>query len=183
MGTITPAPGTHYYVVGDSLDLDVVPNDGYYLYALQLNLSHPLYGTLFDTVYTSVDELVEDNELGGLVQEFMMGYVITVNAIFQPNGHTPEVYTVTVNYDQTRGTVTGMGEYVEGTSACLTATAYNGYEFIAWVENGDTVSTHTAYTIDNIDRNHTLTAVFEPKTGIDDVEAAVPRASKLSSST
>ena len=171
MGTITPAPGTHYYVVGDSLDLDVVPNDGYYLYALQLNLSHPLYGTLFDTVYTSVDELVEDNELGGLVEEFMMGYVITVNAIFQPNGHTPEVYTVTVNYDQTRGTVTGMGEYVEGTSACLTATAYNGYEFIAWVENGDTVSTHTAYTIDNIDRNHTLTAVFEPKTGIDDVEA------------
>ena len=46
------------------------------------------------------------------------------------------------------GTVTGAGEYEEGTEATLTATANEGYEFVNWTENEEEVSTNAEYTFE-----------------------------------
>ena len=56
-------------------------------------------------------------------------------------------FTVTLNVnDETMGTVTGAGRYVEGASVTITA-AYNaGYTFVNWTQNGEVVSTNATYT-------------------------------------
>ena len=178
-GTITPAPGTHYYVEGDVVTFGVQPNDGYYLYALQASISYPLYGIHIDTIFTSMEDFLEDMDSVIVVDEEMIGLEITLHAIFQPNGQVPTEYTVTVNYNATMGNVLVNGEPVangtpvtvlEGSSISFTANAYNNYEFVAWVDNGDTVGRQTVYTINNIDATHSVTAVFQPTTGIANVD-------------
>lgn len=174
MGSITPAPGTHYYTLGDTAFLSFQPNPGYYVYAVQLSQTHPLYGTIVDETITDTAELAE---MVGVVDTLVVddaelyGLVYTVNVIFAAVGTQPNIYNITVGYDITKGTVTGDGPYVEGSSATLSAIAFDGNEFVAWVENGDTVGRNTVYTIDNITADHHLTAVFVTKTGIEDVDA------------
>ena len=46
---------------------------------------------------------------------------------------------VTVN-DSTKGSVEGAGVYEEGTTVTLTATANEGYEFVHWIVDGDTLT-------------------------------------------
>ena len=46
------------------------------------------------------------------------------------------------------GTVTGAGEYEEGTEITLTATPNEGYEFVNWTENEVEVSTNAEYTFE-----------------------------------
>nr|MCR5039046.1 leucine-rich repeat protein [Bacteroidales bacterium] len=53
--------------------------------------------------------------------------------------------TATVN-PEGAGTVTGVGNFMPGTTATLTATANSGYVFRAWTLNGETVSTDNPYT-------------------------------------
>ena len=43
------------------------------------------------------------------------------------------------------GTVSGMGEYENGSTCTLTATANEGYTFLYWTENGQQVSSNVAY--------------------------------------
>ncbi len=176
-GTITPAPGTHYYTVGDEVSFDVQPNDGYYLYSLQVSMS--AFGETFDTVFTSYEDFVAEMDSVLVVEEDMLGATISIHANFQPNGVTPEEYTVTVNYNATMGNVLVNGQaadngssitVTEGSSVSFTANAYNNYEFVAWVDNGDTVGRETIYTINAIDATHSVTAVFREKVGIADVE-------------
>ena len=45
------------------------------------------------------------------------------------------------------GTVTGAGNYNNGTSVTLTATPNSGYDFVNWTKNGEEVSTSTSFTI------------------------------------
>lgn len=60
------------------------------------------------------------------------------------------------------GDTTGAGSYTYGSSVTVTATAYNGYAFLRWTENGTTVSSNSTYTFTaNGDRN--LVAVFQTK--------------------
>ena len=55
-------------------------------------------------------------------------------------------YVVTVSANPAEaGTVTGAGEYEEGATATLTATAAEGYEFTCWTSGKDTVSTANPY--------------------------------------
>lgn len=58
------------------------------------------------------------------------------------------------------GTVTGAGEYEEGTEATLTATANEGYEFTCWTSGEDTVSTANPYTF-AVTANVALVANFK----------------------
>ena len=58
------------------------------------------------------------------------------------------------------GTVSGTGVHVEGTEVTLKAVPNSGYQFVAWVENDQQVSTDAEYTF-TADANRTLTAVFE----------------------
>ena len=69
-----------------------------------------------------------------------------------------EKYTVTVNVDNTMGTVTGAGEYAPDATCTLTATPNAGYEFVNWT-NGTTTITDNPYTF-NVTGDVTLTANF-----------------------
>ncbi len=92
---------------------------------------------------------------------------VNLSAIFAADGTEPDQYTVTVNYDATRGTVTGAGTYLAGTSITLVATSNPGYRFAGW-SNGVADSNYTFTVTENI----TLTANFEEVVGIDEVEGS-----------
>ena len=56
-------------------------------------------------------------------------------------------HTITVSANPAEaGIVTGGGEYEEGATATLTATANEGYEFVNWTVDGAEVSTENPYT-------------------------------------
>ena len=55
-------------------------------------------------------------------------------------------FTITATANPTAGgTVSGAGSYAEGSTATLTATANEGYNFVNWTKNGTQVSTNTTY--------------------------------------
>lgn len=47
------------------------------------------------------------------------------------------LYTVTINSDETMGTITGAGIYEEGTEVTISATSEDGYEFSNWKKSGE----------------------------------------------
>lgn len=70
------------------------------------------------------------------------------------------VYTITATIDPSGGgTVTGAGQYQEGATVTLVATAGNGYDFSGWQEGGQTVSASATYTF-TAAANRSLTAAF-----------------------
>ncbi|MCR5444902.1 MAG: C10 family peptidase [Bacteroidales bacterium] len=181
MGTITPAPGTHYYGAGDTIEFSIQTNPGYYIYAIQLTSIHPFFGTETETITDTADiaDFLAEMEPVTVNAE-LYGWTIEINVIFAAIGETPEEYTVSVNYNSTMGTVSMNGEAVAngtvvtamaGQSISFTANAYSNYRFVAWVDNGDTIAGgQTVYTINNIDANHSVIAVFEAIQGIDDID-------------
>ena len=69
-------------------------------------------------------------------------------------------YTLTLNVDETAGSVIGNnGQYAEGETATLTATANRGYKFTSWTVGEETV-TENPLTI-TVNANTTVTANFE----------------------
>ena len=71
---------------------------------------------------------------------------------------TANTYTITVTAGS-GGTVSGSGEYSEGTEVTVTATPATGYHFVNWTENGTEVSTEATFTFNaTVDRN--LIAIF-----------------------
>ena len=71
-------------------------------------------------------------------------------------------YTVTVTTSPAEGgTVNGGGTFAEGTQVTVTATANDGYTFVAWQEAGTKIeNAGTSYTF-TVNGNRSLTAVFE----------------------
>ncbi len=71
-------------------------------------------------------------------------------------------YSVTVSVvPAAAGTVTGQGNYNDGSAVTLTATTNLGYAFVNWTENGSVVSTDEEYTF-TIHANRNLVANFTP---------------------
>lgn len=58
------------------------------------------------------------------------------------------------------GTVTGTGEYEDGTTCTLVASPTSGYRFVGWKENGSVVSTSANYSF-TVTGARTLVAEFE----------------------
>ena len=87
---------------------------------------------------------------------------VNLTAVFVA-GSTPvqiETYTVTTACNPTEGgTVTGGGDYAEGTEATVTATPNEGYVFKGWYNGTALVSPDTPYTFTPTG-DVTLTAVF-----------------------
>ena len=78
---------------------------------------------------------------------------LTINA--------PTTYTITAAASPADGgTVDGNGDYVEGSSVILKATANSDYRFVGWMENDQQVSADATYTFP-ASSNRTLTAKFE----------------------
>ena len=71
-------------------------------------------------------------------------------------------YTVTVSADpEAGGTVNGGGTFAEGTQVTVTATANDGYTFVAWQEGGTKIENAGASYTFTVNDNCTLTAIFE----------------------
>ncbi|MBR1766663.1 MAG: fibronectin type III domain-containing protein [Bacteroidales bacterium] len=105
----------------------------------------PAAGQVYDSAYYE-----------GWGWSFFYTYPMAVNAVT-----APVFYTVTVNFDETMGTVTGAptAPVFVGTEVTLTATPNDGYHFIGW-SNGiaDSIITFT------VTEDTTLTANFEANT-------------------
>ncbi len=80
------------------------------------------------------------------------------------------VYTVTLtSANETMGTVSESGTIAENGYWTATATANEGYEFVAWMNGNDTASTNSTYVF-QVTEDVTLTAIFKVKVGINDVD-------------
>lgn len=145
MGSVSPA-GAHVVNAGDSFTATATPNSGYRFFGWR--------GAAAVTL--------TENPITVTVNSDM-----TLEAVFVADGTEPETYTVTVNYDQSRGTVLGAGTYNAGASVTLTATPYEGFRFGGW-SNGQTDSIITFTLTEDV----TLTANFVEEVGIDEVEGS-----------
>ena len=72
---------------------------------------------------------------------------------------------VAVSCDETMGTVTGGGDIAVGANATVEATPKPGYEFVAWKNGEQILSTDAKYTF-VANENVALTAVFEAKENV-----------------
>ena len=91
----------------------------------------------------------------------------TYTANFAENGTQNTYYTVSVSANNPEwGTVTGAGEYVEGSTCTITATANSGYHFVDWNDGvTDAVRTFT------VTEPMSFVANFAANTGIDNVDS------------
>ena len=71
------------------------------------------------------------------------------------------------------GRLTGRGAYLGGSTVTVTATPYEGYRFVRWIERGSELSTSSSFTF-QIYGARNLEAVFKkansPKNGIDEAK-------------
>ena len=87
----------------------------------------------------------------------------TKNNLATTNTNSTVTYTITVNASPSSyGTVSGGGEYEEGSIVTLTAEPKSGREFVEWQKDGVQVSTDTEYTF-TVTESCTLTAKFKYK--------------------
>ena len=106
-----------------------------------------------EDLFTNCDK----DEQGQLMQAYVFtrginqGYI----KIAEPDS------TITVNSDPPAGgVVLGGGPYTPGTQATVTATPAQGYHFVSWTEDNNTVSTDSSYSF-NVDADRSLVAKFE----------------------
>lgn len=92
--------------------------------------------------------------------EFLINpYVENIHFILDSVMHP---ISLTVN-DETGGRVSGAGSYTQGDTISVWAIADEGYEFVCWTLNGDTVSLDPQYTFEVLE-DLNLTAYFSPLT-------------------
>lgn len=134
MGSVEPE-GDTLVLIGSDIQLTATPADHYHFVAW-------LSGT--DTVGT-------DNPL-----TYTMAGDTTLTAHFAIDQHT-----VTLSADATMGTVEPAGDSIVdyGTEFSATATAAEGYSFVAWLAGTDTVGTD-ATLVFTVESDTALTAVF-----------------------
>ena len=86
----------------------------------------------------------------------------------------PMEYTVTASaYLEEGGTVEGAGTFLQGETCTLTATPNEGYQFVRWTENGETISTDTVYSFE-VTSDRALVAIFGPTTPMSITVSASP---------
>lgn len=88
-------------------------------------------------------------------------FTVTENATYVAH-FTPLVnsFTITATADPAEGgSVTGGGNYTQGEECTLTATPNNGYTFVNWTKNGNTVSDNSVYAF-TVTENATYVAHF-----------------------
>ena len=89
MCTITPAPGTHQYTEGQVIQINMTPNEGHYLHSVHITMSHPMIGLISEETILASDSVDFTEPL--VVEEDMLGFVISVTAIFAVNGQEPPI--------------------------------------------------------------------------------------------
>ena len=121
----------------------------------------PNGGNVFQSYWGNVTEAVSIGDkvsLTGQIMRYNSTYQIkNGDVVILAYGYSPEIYTVTVSSANTSmGTVSGGGEYEEGTTATVTATPKSGYKFTKWSDG----TTKNPYTF-TVNKDISLTAYFE----------------------
>ena len=82
-----------------------------------------------------------------------------------------DTYALTLAADPAEGgTVSGAGEYEAGTEVSVEATANEGWKFVAWMSESDTISKEAGYVF-TIVSDTALTALFAEETGSEALDA------------
>ena len=129
-GSVT---GAGEYVFGAECTLTATPNEGWIFVNWTENDSE--VSTEASYTFTVPGDR-------NLVANFLRPFTITVSAVPEEGG-----------------TVTGAGDYNNGTECTLTATANEGYEFMYWTEDGIVVSSNATYSFIVTD-DHNFVAYF-----------------------
>ena len=109
-------------------------------------LDNLIYKSFF--ISFDISQFTDDDDIIGMISDAIDWF-------------TPEIFTVSVAVSpQESGFVTGAGNYPNGATATLAATAATGYAFTNWTENGNVVSTSTIYTF-AVTGNRSLVANFQ----------------------
>jgi uncharacterized protein (TIGR02145 family)/uncharacterized repeat protein (TIGR02543 family) len=86
----------------------------------------------------------------------------SVRCIKDSGTSEPEIYTLDLQVrPEGYGIVTGSGEYVEGETATITASANQGYQFVDWIGQGGEISNQASFIFTMPGADVTLTANFE----------------------
>ena len=124
------------------------------------------HGQSCTVIATSADGYTFTNwtENGSVVSS-NANYTFTVNGdrnlVANFEEQAPDTYNINVSPNPNiGGTVTGGGNFQQGQSCTVTATANEGYAFTQWTENGNQVSTDANYTF-IVTGNRTLVAEFQ----------------------
>ncbi|MFP4457891.1 MAG: InlB B-repeat-containing protein [Clostridia bacterium] len=71
------------------------------------------------------------------------------------------IYEVSIEYDSSKGVVTGSGEYEDGEEVTISAKSSEGYRFSHWEENGQKVGSTSPTISFHLTENREFKAVFE----------------------
>ena len=179
-GTLLSRQETYTFIITDNTYLYarfIVDEDAvYYTVTVQQNvniLPAPIGGGTYlehsmctITAYNHTDYTFIGWSLNGVIvssqltHTFPVNYACTYIAMYE---YTPPVtYDVTLySNDNTMGSCSGSGTYLENTSATIQATANNGYEFVCWKDSNDNIySTNSTVTL-TVTQDIVLYAEFE----------------------
>ena len=127
MGTITSAPGTYSYYVGDTINISATPNEGYIFDYWTISMD-----SVTDTQYIST--------ISTVVNEYQANAVINIVAHFAQD--TIVTIILSIN-DTTMGYTTpaaGTYTFAVGDMVTAQAFAYEGYHFEGWSAMGTSIS-------------------------------------------
>lgn len=147
MGTITPAPGTYTFYVGNSIIAEATPNTGYALSAWVFDTY--LNGTVYesDTIYSTNPAFDNPINFGTLSQSYAdYNATITITALFEASAPTQYLTVHLTTNNTTLGTVTpdyGTYTLALNETLVLTATPNADASFDGWrmIIDGQTVAT------------------------------------------
>ena len=108
---------------------------------------------------TATNQVVIDDEGAAIV----LAHVVGTGFVLETTGDAPETYALILEVEPDgTGTVSGAGEYIEGTSVPVEATPAGGYQFVNWTDtDGNTVSTQASFNFTMPAEETTLIANFE----------------------
>ncbi|MGX8713511.1 MAG: choice-of-anchor J domain-containing protein [bacterium] len=137
MGTTNPAPGSHYFQVGDTASVVALPYDGYHLEGWSFIMMYN--GTVYyDTTinYPVADFFNIFTNPWGVVEDGDEAYEFYVTANFAQGGYVPDSMLVIIDVnDYSMGTTDpepGSVYFHEGEAAIVDAIAYDGFHLTGW---------------------------------------------------
>lgn len=161
---ITPVAFYVVTVVSEDAAKGTVSGGGRYENGTQVTVSaSPTSGYKLSGWYENGEQVSADKN-----------YTFTVsgNRTLTARFEQASTYTITLSIDPAQadwGTVSGGGQYQEGTQVTVTAAPAEGYQFVAWQADGQQVSTSKSYSF-TVSGDVALVAVFEEEKKITFVE-------------
>ncbi len=160
--------------LGEEITLTATPNEGFVFKQwsnnsknattkVTIDLKDLIKRTLMGTDPETGEPMVYDEKIwdGYSLQPYdpSAEYIYQISAVFEADPNYKKTYTITVSsLDPAKGSVTGGGEYEEGTVATLVATPEDGYQFTVWSDG--VTDNPRAVTVTG---NATFTAIFTDK--------------------